>query len=156
MPTSALVGISLILILDAIIVGTLLRMATTSLRECAEAFPPHPTLEGAPQRRFQSIAMGVVNLGACVHITLDGSFVHLHPSRFARWCGMRPMSLPVLAITPNRYDVAKVKAKRRGVVEVKVRSEAASRKQFELYLPTWVVGAVLQLQEPEPSTQSLP
>lgn len=61
----------------------------------------HPGVEPAPdavRRNFQSFKMNLLNLGLCVHVSVDDAYLHLYPAAFIRWFGARPASVPWAAV----------------------------------------------------------
>lgn len=48
----------------------------------------------AEHRRFQSLSIGVINLGFSVHAAVDRAGIHLEPTRFLRWMGGTPTFWP--------------------------------------------------------------
>ncbi|MEO1534442.1 MAG: hypothetical protein AAFS11_02630 [Planctomycetota bacterium] len=86
--------ISLFLAVDAVIVWVVLRGAAGGWNGLAEKHPQTTPIEPSETRRFQSFALGMFNLGFCIHVTADPERLHLMPVTPMRLLGMRPMSLP--------------------------------------------------------------
>lgn len=63
-------------------------LAPYPLREPAHEDQPAET------RRFQSFGAGLLNLGWSIHTTVDQRFVHMTPTRLARWLGVKGASAP--------------------------------------------------------------
>ena len=64
-------------------------------------FPACAPAEDAVSRRFQSIGLGIVNMGASVHITADEDYLHLVPLRIWQLLGASPASIPWSAMEPE-------------------------------------------------------
>ena len=77
------------------IVGTLVRGAWTSI---ANRFPEQSIGDGALRKRFQSIAIGSLNLGFSVHMAADDDYLHWIPTRLLRIFGCGTLSIPWSAI----------------------------------------------------------
>jgi hypothetical protein len=133
--------------IDALIVGAIVHTAGQSLRELSTAFPQQPALEGTPTRSFQSVRIGIVNLGGSVHIAIDGNCLHLSPSWFARRLGMKPASVPHACIDVPASDLARAKTRATGLTLANLRPPSPTRKAtIDLCLPAWAIAASLQLR----------
>lgn len=86
------------LLIDAIVVFTIVRAAAFGWNRFAVDHPPTEPLEPSETRRFQSFSIGMINLGFCVHVTVDEQRLHLTPILPMRWAGLRPASMPWEAI----------------------------------------------------------
>lgn len=86
------------LIVDLVVVGAVITMATTSTRELAGAFPARPLLAGAVRREFQSISVNLFNFGGSFHIAADAACLHLEPVWVLRHFRAPAMSIPWSAI----------------------------------------------------------
>lgn len=118
------------LFMDAIIIGAVFHFVGAAARELAKRFPPVEPAPGAITKRFQSIRIGTMNFGGCVHITRDDHHLHLRPARLARWAGLRDLSIPWPSI---RID-AQALAKKGRTVSVKIDRD-------DMLLPRWCVEA---------------
>jgi hypothetical protein len=133
--------------IDALIVGAILHTAGQSLRELSAAFPQQPTLEGTPTCSFQSVSIGLINLGGCVHIAIDGNSLHLSPTWFARRLGMKPASIPHACIKLPASDLARAKTRANGMTLANLRPPSPTGKgTIDIRLPAWAVAASLQLR----------
>lgn len=83
-----------ILLVDLMVVGALFHALSQTMRDFSARFPGVEPLPHAERRSFQSFAFGMINLGGSVHVAVDDRFLHLKPTRVARWFGMKPMSVP--------------------------------------------------------------
>ena len=133
------------LALDAIIIGSVFYVLGQSLRELSAAFPAHAELPGTPRKHFQSMSLGMLNMGGCVHVAIDGNHLHLYPSLFARWIGMKQVSIPHASLQFTNTTATGRKSKRRGLVSVKIRVPQ-STKFFDASLPACSVSAPQQLR----------
>lgn len=124
--------ISLFLTVDAVVVWALLRGAAAGWNRLAQAHPPVAAAEPSETRRFQSFALGIFNLGYCIHVTADPDRLHLTPVRPLRLLGMRPMSLPwnALELRPPGW--------RKSWRTARVRPSAGSG--LDLHGPAWCMG----------------
>lgn len=90
-----------ILLVDGVVIVSLFSMARGPLTELSRAFPGVAVVDGegvdgggSGGKRFCSIRVGMMNLGSCVHITVDRDHLHLEPTRLARWLGLSRVSIP--------------------------------------------------------------
>ncbi len=60
----------------------------------ARSYPAQPADDQAVTRSFQSFRMGLINLGFCIHVTVDERHLHLRPAAVLRWFGARAASIP--------------------------------------------------------------
>ncbi|MEO1585467.1 MAG: hypothetical protein AAFR96_12970 [Planctomycetota bacterium] len=90
--------ICLVLTVDAVLITVLLRALAGKWNKLAGDHPPTEPSEPSETRRFQSFALGIFNLGFCIHVTVDEDRLHLTPVRPLRAAGMRAMSLPWEAV----------------------------------------------------------
>ena len=61
----------------------------------------HPGVEvgpGAVRKSFQSLKIGMMNLGLSVHVAADDTHLHMLPSLLLRVCSAKPISVPWSAI----------------------------------------------------------
>jgi len=82
------------IVTDIVVVGAVMQMVGQSLKRLRAQFPPIPRNANAVERRFQSFKVGMGSLGFSIHAAVDENALHLTPTTFARWIGMKPMSLP--------------------------------------------------------------
>jgi hypothetical protein len=73
-------------------------------------YPPQPVVEPSLRRNFQSFSINAMNLGGCLHVTLDDRCLHLQPVKVLRWMGLSEASIPWEAI---KLDVSKKTSNRR-------------------------------------------
>jgi len=90
--------VGLILLIDSVVVGSIFYAVSQTMRDLSSKFPPMEPLPDSVRRRFQSFKIGLINLGWCVHVAVDERYLHLTPTRLARWFGVRAMSVPWEAI----------------------------------------------------------
>lgn len=91
-----LVGV--FLVMDLMVVGALFHVLSQTMRDFSAKFPAVEPLPNAERRRFQSFKFGMISLGGSVHVGVDERYLHLMPTRAARWLGMKPLSVPWEAI----------------------------------------------------------
>jgi hypothetical protein len=63
-------------------------------------FPPREPALDAVRRRFQSMGLGIVNMGLSIHIAVDQDYLHMTPLRIWRLLGATPASIPWSAMEP--------------------------------------------------------
>lgn len=63
-------------------------------------YPPQRPSLGAERRRFQSMSIGIVNMGFSVHIATDEEFLHLEPLGVWQVLGACAASIPWSALVP--------------------------------------------------------
>lgn len=97
--TIALLVCSLVMV-DLIVVAALLRSLSYTWNRMARDHPPVEPAPDAVRKNFQSVKLGIYNLGLCVHVAVDDAYLHLLPARALRWGGSRAASVPWEAITP--------------------------------------------------------
>jgi hypothetical protein len=144
------IAITLFVAIDAIVISSIFYVLGQSLRDLSNAFPTQTELPGTPRKEFQSMSIGLMNLGGCIHVSLDGNHLHLHPTRFARMMKMTTASIPLACIEAQQEKPLTRKSTARGLAAVKLRSAITSRVH-EANLPAWAVAAVLALREPASS-----
>lgn len=106
--------VSALVAVDLAVVGAIFSMCGAALRPLREAFPPVEPLPSAVRRRYQSFGFDLMNFGMCVHVAADERWLHLRPARFARWAGLRDMSIPWEAITLRKVKGGTAVAEVRG------------------------------------------
>lgn len=90
--------VALVLAVDAVVVWVIVRGAVGGWNKLAAEHAPTVPIEPSETRRFQSFALGLINLGFCIHVTADPERLHLTPVLPMRVLGLRPLSLPWSAI----------------------------------------------------------
>lgn len=63
-------------------------------------YPPIEPADDAISKNYQSISLGLVNMGLSVHISVDDSYLHLTPVKPMRACGAASASIPWDALKP--------------------------------------------------------
>ena len=115
MTTAKTVTIVLLVMgIDLIVVPVILRaLVAASWDDLARAFPGQGPGPGAVRHDFQSIAIGVMSFGVCVHIAVDERALHLLPARVLRWVGAKPITIPWenIAVPERRPGAARLKAR---------------------------------------------
>lgn len=92
----AVIIMGVMLPVDFLVLRTLVGGAFDGI---AKKYPAQPVLAGAVRREFQSISIGLSNMGGCVHMSVDERCWHIEPARFVRWLGGRStISIPWEAI----------------------------------------------------------
>lgn len=98
-PWKIAVMVVLFVIVDLVIIGAILHLAGATLRDLAKRHPRVEPLPGSVRKEFQSFRFNLVNLGGCVHVTVDERHMHLEPAWLVRvLMRMRPISIPWEAI----------------------------------------------------------
>lgn len=100
----AVVAIVVVLVTtDIIIVGALFgSLRSTMWKPLSDAFPARPPAADAVRKEFQSISIGIFNLGLCAHLTVDDEYLHIDPAAFLRWFRMTGMSIPWESVRPKK------------------------------------------------------
>lgn len=75
----------------AVIIAVVVR---TGWNGFAGRHPPAETAPDAVRKSFQSIRVGLMNLGASVHLAVDEKHLHIVPARYLRLFGAQPASVP--------------------------------------------------------------
>jgi hypothetical protein len=95
MPAQWIVFIILFMLADLALAFLIIRFA---VRRCwgplPERYPESDPAPDAVTRNFQTFRVGLVNLGWCVHVSVDDEFLHLRPASFIRKLGGKGMSIP--------------------------------------------------------------
>jgi hypothetical protein len=138
MPMSAIITLVVaVTAVDLFIVGALFANLRSSFwRPLEESFPPRVPAASAVRKRFQSISVGLFNLGWCVHLAADDDCLHVQPTAVLRWLRLGAFSVPWEAITPVRNKHGRVNALR--VLNATIKA------------PAWVMS----LADPEPAGDS--
>jgi len=100
--THVLLIVGLFLVIDSMVLGAIIAMVRQKFKLLVAKYPPQPSRPGSVTRRFQSIALDSFNFGWCVHLTVDDAFMHIVPTRFARFFGGAPLSIPWDAISISK------------------------------------------------------
>ncbi len=91
------------------------------------AYPAQTPADDAPRRRFQSFAIGFVNMSLSIHVAVDDTYLHLQPLKVWQWLGAAPASIPWTALTPE-----------------KPKGRMASFGKVKMYGPRWCMELVSQ------------
>ncbi len=80
---------------DAVVVWALFSNLRSSMwKPLSDAYPSRPLARDAVRREFQSLKMGLFNLGWCAHLTVDSEHLHIEPTAILRFFRMTGMSIP--------------------------------------------------------------
>jgi hypothetical protein len=125
------------LLIAATVIGLVLRNAWKPLQL---HFPPKIPSETSFERKFQSFAVGLVNLGFSIHVIIDDQFLHLSPIWILRRFGLKPISIPweeirTLSPTLPTTNMVKVKVRKQTITgprwcfELLYRSSQTDKQQ---------------------------
>lgn len=92
------IAVLIVLAIDTVIVVAIAKTAAAFFNDLAARHPERTPEAGAVSRSFQSFRHGVLNLGWCGHVTVDGFGVHVRPAWLPRVAGARGSSVPWTAI----------------------------------------------------------
>ncbi len=82
-----------------LVMGAVRLIVRSTIGELQRQYPARTPSPNSVSRSFQSFAFDILNLGWCVHVHADESYLHLRPAWVARAIGgMRAMSIPWDAI----------------------------------------------------------
>lgn len=113
--------IAMFVITDLVVIGAVFHLAGQSWRELAKSFPAQPVEADGVRKNFQSFRLGMINLGMCVHVAVDGKHLHLFPALFMRLT-MRaaPCSIPwnAIALEPRQKPTRRMLAAKIGKQEL--------------------------------------
>ncbi|MBL8746732.1 MAG: hypothetical protein JNK58_10300 [Phycisphaerae bacterium] len=113
---------------DFFIIGALFSsLRATMWKPLSDAYPPVPAKSDAVRREFQSIQMGLFNLGMCVHLAVDSEHLHIEPAAMLRFFRMTGMSVP--------WSEARVVRRSRGNKWITLRI-----RKVEIKGPGWAFG----------------
>jgi len=101
----------------------------------ADDFPSDEIPPDAIYRRRQSFAFGLLNLGFSLAVALDERTVYLKPEPWARWMGIRPVSIP-------RETIRAIGKPRSKLMMHEFRIERPSGSVIELRGPGWLWEAL--------------
>jgi hypothetical protein len=91
--------VAFVVVFDVIIITLVMRALASAVKPLGEEFPAVEPAPAAVRRRFQSLKIGLINLGWSVHIAIDRGYLHLRPARLVRIMGFPALSIPWSAIT---------------------------------------------------------
>ncbi|MDX2147218.1 MAG: hypothetical protein SFZ23_06815 [Planctomycetota bacterium] len=147
----ALIVIPIVVVVDLIVFTAVFRLAAGAWNPIAKRHPAVEPAADAHRREFQSIRLGVFNLGNCFHMEADAEHLHFYPAKLMRWGGALPASVPWSAI--------EVEAKPRPSSRLRTGEEAESRAKLRpgrvglvkigatsVLLPSWVREILLARQ----------
>lgn len=97
----------------------------------ADDFPADEIPQDAIFRRCQSFAFGLLNLGFSLAVAVDDHAVHLKPEPWARWMGIRPVSIP-------RGAMSAIGKPRGRWMMHELKVERPSGSTIELRGPSWL------------------
>lgn len=87
--------IVMVVLIDAFVIGAIFYgLIGGQFRDLARRYPARTPREGSVRRDFQSIRLGMINLGGCVHLEVDEDALHVHPTAFLRWLRAPGFSVP--------------------------------------------------------------
>jgi hypothetical protein len=129
MTTAAVVMLVVVLVCtDLVVVGALFSHLRSSMwKPLSDAFPARPPAADAVRKEFQSISIGVFNLGLCAHLTVDDDCLHIDPAALLRWFRMTGMSIP--------WEAVRLRKRSRFFKQVTVRIRNA-----DITGPSWAFG----------------
>ncbi len=81
------------------VVRTLVRGTWNGL---SSRYPGRDAAPDAVAKQFQSFRVGMANFGGCVHVEVDGAYLHMSPAKALRWLGAERVSIPWEAIEYRR------------------------------------------------------
>ncbi len=127
-PLAIAVFIVVVTFTDLFIIGALFANLRASMwGPLAAAFPPQPPARDAVRKEFQSISVGLFNLGFCVHLTVDEDHLHIDPTAFLRWFRLTKMSIPWNAVRVTKRS----RSGRRAAIRV---------RNVDMQGPAWAFG----------------
>ncbi len=89
------IGVICVILFDLILVWTFLSWGfRRHWNLLAKDFPSIDVVEPSVTKDFQTFRINSMNLGGCVHVTLDDVHLHLNPASMLRWMGMTRVSIP--------------------------------------------------------------
>lgn len=102
--TAVIILIVLVVTLfDGLIVWALFAHLRSSIwNPLAERFPHRNPAQDAVRKDFQSLSVGLFNLGWMIHVIVDDEYLHLEPSAICRWIGLKSTSVPWDEVRPVR------------------------------------------------------
>lgn len=101
-----ILAVLLFVIFDGVLMWALFGHLRSSIwNPLADRFPHRNPAPDAVRRDFQSLSVGLFNLGWMIHITVDDECLHLEPCAICRWIGLKSMSVPWDEVRPVRRSV---------------------------------------------------
>lgn len=96
MSTTAIVALFLVITLvDGFIFAALIaHLRQSHWKPLENAYPARAPASDAVVRSFQSVRVGLFNLGWCMHLAADEDHMHMTPAAVLRAIGLRPISIP--------------------------------------------------------------
>lgn len=92
---SPVVALILVVVaIDVMVVGALASQLKSQWGPIVREFPGVPASPRAVSRNFQSLRVGMFNLGQGFHIAVDDERVHLSPALLSRLFGLKAVSVP--------------------------------------------------------------
>ncbi|MBX3386603.1 MAG: hypothetical protein KF768_08530 [Phycisphaeraceae bacterium] len=76
--------IPIFVVVDTVIVWAIFTSLRGDWKSLERQFPPRVVSGTAVHRRYQSISIGMYNLGWSVHLTADEQCLHVHPTAYLR------------------------------------------------------------------------
>lgn len=96
-----LLMVMLFFVVDAIVVCGIIGAFTNALwTPLVKRFPEQVIGPDSFRKNFQSISIGSVSFGFCVHMAADDDFLHWIPVRFLRIFGCKTISIPWSSVQP--------------------------------------------------------
>lgn len=127
-PLAVIAIVVVLLSTDFIVIGALFANLRSSMwKPLSDAFPARPPAPDAVRKEFQSLKMGILNLGGCAHLSVDDEYLHIEPAAFLRWFRMVSMSIP--------WEAVRVKKRSKSGKSVTVRI-----RNVEVMGPGWAFG----------------
>lgn len=123
--------IGVFLAMDAIILVLVCRSVAHTF-DAFDRYPPLPSGPGAIRRNFQSISVGLVNLGFCAHLAVDATHLHFVPAAMGRFFRARAFSVPL-----EEVQIAKPGGRLGGVATIARES---------VRLPRWCMEEIAAAQ----------
>lgn len=118
--------IALFLVVDAMIVCAVFAVVASHWNDLADRFPGCEVREPSVRKAFQSVKLGILNLGGSVHIAVDERAMHLEPTWFLRKLRARRASVP--------WEAMELRSVGRGrFARVRIGKE-------DMVLPRWAVS----------------
>lgn len=95
--------VAVVMATDFFVVSALFgNLRSAMWKPLSDAFPSRPPGRDAVRREFQSLQVGIFNLGWGAHLTADSECLHIDPCAILRWFRMVGMSVPWEQITVVR------------------------------------------------------
>lgn len=94
--SQALLIAGVVIGMDAIIIPAIISaMIAGNWTPISDQFPGVATPPAdAPRWNFASLKVGMLNMGWSVHLIADETHLHMVPTKFCRWLGMKAASVP--------------------------------------------------------------